>query len=586
MRNFLKSYYGKINAVLIALLLVLLYALVLFWNAFGFLTSAGFIITNSFLLSLSTIPLLVYVAYKAKMIADIKTIAFNFINFIILLVILCFISTVFWDNSYDGQTYHLQTIHELSKGWNPFKSFLNPDVPNHIFINHYDKAFEVFGNSIFQLTGEIETSKVSNLMLLLAAWILSFSYLKKLFTARWKKAFIYSALLVFNPVISIQLFTFLFDCQIGLLFIILIFSFLFHLQNKKWATIIWSSDIIILCSLKFTGLIYAGMLAFFACCYLLYSQYKKNGFRLTKFMFISFFTILFSVAFISANPYYTNLASGKHIFYPLVGKNAVNIMIGTNAPGSFNHKNRFQKFIIANTAVSSNIHGNKVAPEPKFKLPFKVSLKEWTVFKSAAVLYGGLGPLFFGIMILAIFVLLYLLAYKTLFKREFIYLVSCMVFSIFIIPECWLPRYVPQLWYVPVLVLLFYEIQIKKKKPVTVVSRVAYYLLIINAGIIFMISVLSNIIITQQQKSEYTWLKNTHADVKLISNEFISSEYRLDKYDIPYQKLNNADTSIFSSSLVFRPISSSSIMVLPKNTAPYIPGAFFKMLESHVKANK
>ncbi|MEO6455015.1 MAG: hypothetical protein ABIN97_13115, partial [Ginsengibacter sp.] len=502
-----------------------------------------------------------------------------------LLVILCFISIVFWDNSYDGQTYHLQTIHELSKGWNPFKSFLAPDVPNYIYINHYAKAFEVFGNSILQLTGNFETSKVSNLMLLFAAWALSFTYLKKLFANRWKKAFIYATLLVLNPIISTQLFTLLFDCQIALLIIILVFSFLFHLENKKWATVIWSSAIIILCSLKFTGLIYAGMFAFFACCYLLYSRYK-NGFRLTKFMFISFFTLVFSVVFISANPYYTNLASGKHIFYPLVGKGAVNIMTGTNAPASFDHKNRFQKFLIANTAVSSNIHGNKVAPEPKFKLPFKVSLKEWTVFKSAGVLYGGLGPLFFAIMILAVFILIYLVAYKTSYKKEFILLCSCFVFSIFINPECWLPRYVPQLWYVPILILLFYEIQIKKKMPLTIISKVAYFLIAINAVIIFMVSVLSNIIITQQQRNEYSWLKNTHADIKLISNEFISTEYRLDKYDIPFQKLGNADTSMFSSSLVFKPISSSSIMVLPKNTAPYIPGAFFKMLESHVKANK
>lgn len=585
MRNLISFYYAKVSTIIIALLLVLLYALILFWNALGFLTSINFFVVNSFLLSLFIIPFLIYIIYKFNIIADVKTVVFNFIYFFILLIVICFISIVFWDNSFDGQTYHLQTVHELSKGWNPFKFFLPPSVPNSIFINHYDKAFEIFGNSIFQLTGDFETCKTSNLILFFAALMLSFAYLKKLLANKQKKAFIYSLLLVFNPVISTQIFTHLFDCQIALLFILLVFSFLFHLQNEKWAVIVWSSAIIILSSLKFTGLVYASMVTFFACCYLLYRQYK-NGVKLTRFMFASFFAILFSIVFISANPYYTNLAAGKHIFYPLMGKNAVNIMTGTNAPESFEYKNRFQKFFIANTATSSNIHGNKVAPEPVFKLPFKVSLKEWTVFKSAGVLYGGMGPLFFGIMILAVFILGYLLWFATCFRKEFIFLCLFIMLSIFIIPECWLPRYVPQLWYIPILVLLFYEIQIKKTLPIKIISRFAYYLVGANAVIIFIVSVMSNIIITLQQKNEYKWLKNTHADVKLISNDFISTEYRLNKYGITYQEINNADTVMLASSLIFKPISSSSILLLPQNTTPYIPGDFFKFLESHVKANK
>ena len=576
----------KINLILISLLLIVLYVLVLFWSALGFLTSTNFLVVQSFSISLFTIIMIIGLVYnyKFKEHISLKIIVINIVFFFLLIAFFCFVSTIFWDNSYDGQTYHLEGIHKMANGWNPFKTLLEP-LPYWIFSNHYSKAFEIFGSSILQFTGEMETTKVSNLMLFFVAWVISFSYFKTIFLNKPCKSFVYATLIVLNPIITTQLFTLMFDCQLALLFIILVFSFLFYLQNKTWALIFLSSSLVILISVKFTGLVYACIFSFFACIYLLIFQ-NKNKKLFKKFILISFFTFLISISFISLNPYITNLTGGKHIFYPLMGENSIDIIKGSHSPASFDDKNRFQKFIIAYTSISSNFHGSKVVPEPKFKYPFEVHLKEWTIFKSAGILYGGLGPLFFSSIILAFFILLYLFLKNIYFKKQFIFLLTFILFSIFIVPECWLARYVPQLWYLPIIILIFYDLQIKKTRLFNLTSKILCYLLMLNGAIILMIAILSNYIITQQQKNEYIWLKNAHTSIKMISNGFKSTEYRLNKYKINYQMINDSDTTYYASSMIFKPISSSSVLILPKNTPAYTPSRFFKYLESYVKNGK
>ena len=582
MCNLLSRISKNCSLILLSLYLISLYVLVLCWSAFGFALSSKVIVNNSFLITIFSIIIITIVAYyyQYQKIVSTKYIFTNLFIFLSLIVTLILISTAFWDNSYDGQTYHLQGINELNKGWNPFKESLDKSIPNSVFINHYAKSFEIFGSSIVKLTGDFETAKLSNLILLVAAWALSIAYFKTIFQNSILKSNIYAILVVFNPIVSTQIFTHLFDCQVGLLFIILLCSFLFYLQKKQWSILFWILSIIILTGLKFTGLVYVSLLIFGACLYLFLMVNKRNAYYWSG---ITFITILCSVCFLSYNPYITNINSGNHIFYPLMGKNKVNIMIGTNSPRSFERKNRFEKFILANTASSSNIHGALIAPEPKFKYPYKVEVKEWLVFKSAGVLFGGFGPLFFAILILSCALLVYFICSTYNYKKELIYLLALMGSSVFINPECWLPRYVPQLWLFPIIVIITFDIQNKKKWLTRLLQKFTASLIVVNSMCILMISILSNIIITQQQKNEYAWISKTDAKVKVISNTFISNTFRLNKYGISYQEIKQEDSSLRASSLVFKPISSSAVILLPKNTPPYHASGFFKYLESKIK---
>ncbi|RQO30553.1 hypothetical protein DBR32_13425 [Taibaiella sp. KBW10] len=583
MHRLLNTYREKVNGPILAFQCLALYVLVLFWTAVGYVSNIAFFVQNSFIAALMSVFLCTYFVYRytTDKGTDIKRVLFSYFHFLLVFALLLLTSVFIWDNSHDGQTYHLQAIHELINGWNPFRTFLGNEIPNAVYINHYAKAFEIFGSSITQFTGMFETSKVSNLLVALAAWLLTFSYLKKHLNLHHRKAFIYSSLLILNPIISTQLFAFMFDGQVASLFLILIIGFLLIAKQQKLGYWLWLTGILLLASLKFTGLVYVCLFVPAGLGYLLYSRNKP---LVRRFLLINILGMIAGI-FIAANPYYTNISSGHHIFHPLMGKEAINIMVGANAPKSFDTKNRVQKFIIANSSKSSNVHGSSVTPEPELKLPYQVTLKEWTVFKSVSVLYGGMGPLFWAILILSVILLLLLVIYRVPLPRAFIFLLAFITISIFIIPECWLSRYVPQLWYLPILLIVFYESQAKKVSAIRILKTVNLGLIGINGIFILGIAVGSNLIISQQMRNEYVWLQKMRTPVKVIPNDFISTAYRLDAYHIPYTNVPASDTSA-QKYLQFKPICSSSIILLNEQTPPYTPGTFFKFLESYVKQEK
>jgi len=577
----------NIDALFIAVYLLLFYSVILFLSSLGFLINNNFIVDESFISSLFISVFAGFYLFKfhTKDSFSIKNYVLNTGAFIFLLLLFILISVFVWDNSYDGQTYHLQGIHELANGWNPIKQVLPDSVPNAIYINNYAKAFEIFGASVYKFTNNIESAKVSNLILFTVGWLLAMAYFKTLLNNA-RRSYIFATLVLLNPVISTQLFSFMPDGQMASGIIILIFSFLLFLKSGKFSLLIWCLCLMDLMAFKFTGLVYAAIFTFFGSVFLLLN-YRSNIKLFLRLAVTSLFAFIVGILIVSNNPYCTNLKSGRHIFYPLMGKNAVNIMVGFNSPQSFEKKNRIEKFFIANAAFSGNVHGAKETPEPRLKLPFYFQLKEWTVFKSVSVLYGGFGPLFSGILLLTVFLLLFLIFKNNLlYKKQFLFLIGALVFSVFINPECWLARYVPQLWLLPICVVVFFSIQQNMARVHRFICKAIIGLMCVNALGIFSISVLSNLIITSEMKHEYNWLKKTNAPVSLISNDFISTEYRLNKYDVPFKKLEKDVIINSDSAYTFKPITSSSVILLPKNVEPYKAGPLFNFLESFIKNDR
>lgn len=568
----------RINIIKVAFYLIAFYFSILLLTSIGFLCKSHVLLQNSFLLSLLAVVITgFFIGYKEQPEQVFANAILNIGAFLVILLLLILLSVLFWDNSYDGQTYHLQGIDELVHGWNPLQT-----ESTDLFITHYTKAFEKFGAAVFECTGEIEMGKVSGLILASAAWLLAISYFKYLFPGKKKLWFIFASLLLLNPVISIQNFTFLVDGQLASIFLILSFSFLLYLKQTPFSLTIWLLSLAICIDLKFTGLVYAGLFQLFAGAYLLFVRFRLN--RLFQFVVFNVLLLALSILVISNNPYYTNLKSGKHIFYPLQGTHSVNIMTGANAPASFHDKDRFSKFFIATFSRSGNVHGAPVAPEPKIKIPLFLTLKEFTVFKSGSVLYGGFGPLFSGILIVSFLLALYILTLPIKNKREFLLLYLFLLFTIFINPECWLARYVPQLWYLPVLIMIFIKWSGYLSKMLTTLNKFVFVLTAINGCIILAISIVSNLIITTQIRREFAWMKNSGSAVKLVEGPFKSPAYRLEKYQINYRRIDSADHAEYSGYYAFNPIATKSVILIPQSVKPYEPGKFFSILESYIKA--
>ncbi|MCG7316675.1 hypothetical protein [Brevibacillus laterosporus] len=373
-------------------------------------------------------------------------------------------STATYDLSWDGQTYHQEAIILLKNGWNPVhdQPLLNitdaqkldnssgEDIrtPFHLWINHYTKGPWMLDAVMYKLTDQIEGSKMFNFILLFASFFLCLAAILDAYPEKKRRAVFLSLLLACNPVVITQLVTFYIDGQLAsLVLIIYSLGYLLFKRFNPWILAGLCSAIILLTAIKFTALVYAVLL----CGGLLVLFFLYDKHRHWKKLLLSLVASgLVAVAIVGYNPYVTNFLAKGHPFYPLAGEHAVDIMTA-NSPADFQGKNQFEKFFVSLFAKSENI----IRPnESTMKWPFTVAFEEFQAFIGADARLAGFGPLFGGAVLLTCLVSFALfLRSRQLAKPVFI--VSGIIFlTVFINPECWWARYVPQLWFVPILIAM------------------------------------------------------------------------------------------------------------------------------------
>jgi len=506
-------------------------------------------------------------------------------NTLLLFFFLVFISgllcLVLFDNSWDGQTYHMQTALSLSAGWNPFYTLISSDIANATWVNHYPRAFELLGVSYFAFIKNIEIIKISNI---LVAWA-SLAASVQFFSQQAQFSVFTKRLLVtvtwLNPISTTQLFSGMVDGQVYNLLIIVVVGFL-GAQHSRLLVVAAISALVILASLKFTGLVYAILFLGFG---LLYWLVKKH---ITIFAALRMGVIfIFLTGFINFSPYGTNIKREQHIFFPLVGVAPVNIMIGTNMPEGFKDQNRFNKFFSSLTARSSNVHGSNVAPMPVPKFPFTIRLSELTVFKASSVLYGAMGPLFSGVLAISIFLLLcvFFALSPARFKLN-VLLLMFVSFTIFLNPECWVSRYVPQLWVIPIIILLPLLTRPITNSFLQRLSLSCLLLLTVNGLMAGVINWGANYIISRQIEDEYRWVSKIKQTVYYTENDFCSTRKRMEKFNVKAVAIPRYSKPPQGNYTVFNPLTTKSEVFIPINTPPYQPSKFFSVLFSYVKRNR
>jgi hypothetical protein len=275
----------------------------------------------------------------------------------------------------------MQTALSLSAGWNPFYTLISSDIANATWVNHYPRAFELLGVSYFAFVKNIEIIKISNILVAWASLAASIHFFSQQTTFSVFTKRLLVAVTWLNPISTTQLFSGMVDGQVYNLLIIVVVGFL-GAQHSRLSVVSAISSLVILASLKFTGLVYAMLFLGFGLSYWLV---QKNITILAALRMGVIF--IFLTGFINYSPYWTNIKREQHIFYPLMGVTPVNIMSGTNMPEGFKDQNRFNKFFSSLTARSSNVHGSNVAPMPVPKLPFTIRLSELTVFKASSVCF-------------------------------------------------------------------------------------------------------------------------------------------------------------------------------------------------------
>ncbi|MCI8569520.1 MAG: hypothetical protein HFJ11_06050 [Bacilli bacterium] len=439
-------------------------------------------------------PIVIYLLYSLKK-KKIKTISIILGSYFFLTIFLPFIYTKTYDLTVDGNSYHKTAIAFIKNGWNPFyesaRDFqknnnkvikISKDTKLDLWIEHYPKATWILAATIYSMTGNIESGKCITMIFSIMLFLLSFNLLKNRINKKW--AFIISLLVVLNPIVLAQLFTYYVDGLMGILFLIEILLLFLVDPKQKTNKLIWI-NLVTICTvftnLKYTGLLCSGVIAATFYFYWLIRYRKDKEFflifkRITINFIITFITAIFLVG---ANSYIKNTLDHHNPLYPIIGKNKVDI-ITTMQPKSFKNKNMIEKFVISLFSKSENVtYGEK---EPTIKYPFKLYKTEIDELYAADLRIGGFGPLFALITIITTPIFIYLV-FKIIKKDKeissyiILSLISIIVSSI-LVGENWWARYVPQLYLIPmgtIFLLVYirkYNEKIKINKLATLISLI------------------------------------------------------------------------------------------------------------------
>lgn len=156
-----------------------------------------------------------------------------------------------------------------------------------------------------------------------------------------------------------------------------------------------------------------------------------------------------AVCFFGFNPYITNIIRHGNVGWPITGEGHTVDIISRQINPQFAAHDRFYKFVVGYNAYCSNSQ----IEYPIMKFPGQTNITELKIYGEDTRIggFGALFDLFLGMTV----VLLPLLILKKKLTKEQMILLFGLLCSVFVNPECWWARYVPQLWLFCMLVFIY-----------------------------------------------------------------------------------------------------------------------------------
>lgn len=455
----------------------------------------------------------------------------------------------FYDKSWDGLTYHQMAVLELSQGWNPFYEKL-PDSGLHsrytgrienmnLYINHYAKGSEIFAGVLMGATGNVETGKIFNLLLMLSAFSCVLHLLLKLKQQTNFWILITAVAAAFNPIAVNQLFSYYVDGAIGSLLLLLICHFVFLLsgdQKRELSMLVTVFFIIvILINLKFTGPVY---LAWIGAVFMGLNLYLRQMHRASKFMITAIAAGATAVLIVGFNPYVLNTYHYGHPLYPIAGENKIDVISGV-MPEEFENSNALQKFIKSTFAQCDNFDKVDVGKTITYKIPFSVTIPEIKTFQSEATRLSGFGVLWSGIFcisVLSSIVLVLKLKGKT--RIYFITLLIGILGSVITNPESWWARFVPHLWLFPVITCIFLMLE-RENKVMHVIGKSVLIFMLANTTIIGFSYSYAAYANTKKANHYFDSAKKSDSPVFVYFDIFLPNIRKFEDRNIPFVRIHN-----------------------------------------------
>jgi hypothetical protein len=353
------------------------------------------------------------------------------------------------DTSIDGQEYHFQAIYALAHGWNPYYGPYRlpadlaplPEIPWAMF---YPKAAWIASAIDYSAGWPIEAAKGQSAILLLAGVFSAFGLLLELGYSRLISAVIAIAVAA-NPVALTQLFTRMNDGLLAeniLLFIVFTIDWI---RSKRSVSLIGvAATVAFAINLKFSAIPFFALFCAFSCLAL----YKEFGIASAIFSALMLFCMgALAILVLGYAPYVRNLVEHGHPFYPLMGRDAVDIMEGSN-PEIFLEMSAMKRLFFS---LFAETHSG-FASEPHLKIPFSVSWSGLRYAGNPDPRIAGFGPLYSGALLTAFAAAFRILTLRDWSNSRVIYpalTATAILISVAVFPENWWARYVPQLWLIP-----------------------------------------------------------------------------------------------------------------------------------------
>jgi hypothetical protein len=437
------------------------------------------------------------------------------------------VSSLIYDYAFDGQWYHQDIIFRLKNGWNPIYTWHShePIVHSDIWVNHYAKGLETIAATIYSLTGNIESGKAINFIIVAASGFLCFSFLHTIFTflSKWKSIF-FTCVFVLCPVVISQIFTLNIDLASYVLIFLTIFALILYEKNSTTILKVFIAVLIMLMiSIKFNLFFWGG---FVFICFFAYWFFTKNYEPIRGLLKPCIIAVCASIFAIAFNPYISNTINHKQPLYPLMGKDKYDI-IPIITPS----------FLKEKPAVYSVF--TSVFSQPKVQVSTTDNFPFINVTISAPRL-DGWGFYFSWIVILSLLLYISIIVYKKDWfrnKERLPYSIFLIILfgGMFILPAGWFSRYYPFMYAFPIVICLYLE---KEKHTLKLLRLryVIYILLIIN--IIETVSSVQQKITEQHAKMNnlLTILSETRETPRIHFSYNAAVRIKLEKANIPYYR--------------------------------------------------
>lgn len=444
----------------------------------------------------------------------------------VLLAVSTWISLSFYDVSFDGQAYHQEGVYQLAHGWNPlYTPNIAPiSIDQNVKLIHFSKGPWIIAASMYRLTGRIESGKFATLLLMVAAFCLTFALFngtRKEFAAR---PLVMAAWVAANPVALCQVLTFYVDGQMASLLVCLaVLCYLTAVENNPWLEWLLFVSAVLLIQVKFTGVVYVTML--FAG-YLLLLAWQRRLAR--RHVYAALLALGLGICVFGKNPYVYNFFENGHPFYPFFGRGDFpKISMTSTTPPEFLARDRLE-----NLAASVFSRSFDWPPQSTLKAPWKIGRDEWTAFEEPDVLVGGFGPLFAAALLLSLVLLGVGWWQGGRTPRICGAVILIIVGSVLPVSAGWWARYAPQIWMIPFVALLPLAPRIKSRR-LSLLLWLTLIVLAINVGGIGYVNLRANWKATRETGEILEDLRS-HAPFRVAFGNFRSNRFRLGEAGIPF----------------------------------------------------